>query len=358
MPGPTKIYLGGTSYQIGYDHGRLLKEQIARQISIYYEMFAYTSKLDVDGVHQRAKEYQATIQSLVPHIYEEMVGIAKGAEVDIVDIISLNVRSEIALGEFNDGCTSVSCRVVDADGKAVQYLGQTWDWVRPVQENLAVIEIKQEGKPTIKMVTEAGIVGKIGYNSASVGVLLNALRSTPTDKTKLPIHIILRLCLESASKDEAIDTIQKYGAASAQHILIADPQGALSLELSPIENFYLQPVGGYLAHTNHPIENKAIRETLPFAGSHERLERACNLLESVPLEGLSTETLRARVFLDTANGFYAIYGTEDNSKPKWLRTMTLFNIVMCFRAGEQPSGEVVFMEGSEGGTGNNDVVYL
>ncbi|EPS43888.1 hypothetical protein H072_2115 [Dactylellina haptotyla CBS 200.50] len=325
MAFPPRISLSGTNYEIGYNHGKLLKDQIVRQINLYYQMFESLSKLDREGVHNRASEYEATIKKLAPNIHLELVGIAEGAGVDLVDIVALNVRSEIALGEFKDGCTSISWKIVGED------------------------EIKQHGKPTIKIVTEAGIVGKIGYNDASVGVLLNALRSSPVDTSKLPIHIILRLCLECSSTTEAISLIEKYGVASAQHILIADPNVASGLELSPIQSHYMTPNSdGFLAHTNHPIENMHIKETMPFAGSKDRLARSYELMKEIPPTKASVEMLRDIIFSDKANGNYAICGPECPDKPTWTRTMTLFNIVMQFRLTERPIAKVVFTTAPDG----------
>jgi isopenicillin-N N-acyltransferase-like protein len=39
------------------------------------------------------------------------------------------------------------------------------------------------------MVTEADVIGKIGINSAGVGVCLNAIRACGVDRTKLPIDL-------------------------------------------------------------------------------------------------------------------------------------------------------------------------
>ncbi|KAK6537821.1 hypothetical protein TWF694_010724 [Orbilia ellipsospora] len=321
-------------------------------------MFESNSKFNRNDVRQRASEYEITIRSAVPHLHEELVGIAAGAGIDILDVVALNSRSEIALGEFKDGCTSLSWKVQKKNDKLVQYLSQNWDWVRPIQENLAFVEIKQDGKPTIKMVTEAGIIGKIGYNDASVGVLLNALRSSPVDTSKLPIHIILRLCLESSSAAEAVSQIERFGAASAQHILIADLHTALGLELSPIKSHYMAPnESGFLAHTNHPIENTFIKETIPFEGSKERLERTIELVKMIPAESVCTSVLRESIFSDKLNGHKAICGVEDPHKEEWIRTMTLFNIVMRFSEGEVPTAQVVFTIGPEN-TFDKDILDL
>lgn len=116
-------------------------------------MFQYTSKLSWPEVRKVAKEFQAPLQNLVPEIYLEMQGIAEGAELDILDILALNCRSEIALGRFSDGCTALSWK----KSETARVLSQNWDWTATVSNNLAMVSIEQTGKPTIYMVTEVRI---------------------------------------------------------------------------------------------------------------------------------------------------------------------------------------------------------
>lgn len=194
-------------------------------------------------------------------------------------------------------------------------------------------------------------MGKIGFNSAGVGVCLNAIRARPTDTSKLPIHIALHICLESSSVENAIATIEKLGGvASSQHILIADPTRVLSMELSPLGNCFLETCDdGFVAHTNHFIKNKLVTEPAWLKGSPVRLERA-NLLASQLVDDLKNgleikeeigKTLRERIFSDTFNAPQAICCQEDPDRPKETRNSTLFNIAMILQAGN-PSAEVVF----------------
>ena len=52
----------------------------------------------------------------------ELQGIADGSKRDILDIIAINVRTEIAFGLFSDGCTSLFW-----DTPRHAFLGQNWD---------------------------------------------------------------------------------------------------------------------------------------------------------------------------------------------------------------------------------------
>ncbi len=202
---------------------------------------------------------------------------------------------------------------------------------------------------SIRSLEQPGIVGKIGFNSASVGVCLNAIRARPTSTSLLPIHVLLRLALECESVDDAIASIESLGgAASSQHILIADKDGARGLELSPRGGFYLkEDERGVLAHTNHFLENKLVDEPPWLSGSPVRLERAqaiCGeLIETLGdsrLGEIDAKLLRTHLFSDTTNSPQAICCSPDPERAA--KISTLFNIVMTFEPGRAPSAEVVF----------------
>jgi isopenicillin-N N-acyltransferase-like protein len=117
-------------------------------------MFLQTSKLSWPAVRQIAQQYSDTILALTPDIHTEIVGIAEGSGLDVLDIVALNCRSEIALGSFTDGCTSVG---VKTENEGV-FLAQNWDWTARVKRNLAFMSIAREGKPRIWMVTEVSLI--------------------------------------------------------------------------------------------------------------------------------------------------------------------------------------------------------
>ncbi len=196
-------------------------------------------------------------------------------------------------------------------------------------------------------------------------MLLNAIRARPISTSLLPIHCLLRISLESGSVDSAISTIKKLGgAASSQHILIADTHKARGLELSPRGGVYLpEDANGILVHTNHFLENKLVDEPPWLSGSPVRLARAneiCGELiqelggDRVRENGIDAKLLRARFFSDTSNSPQAICCSPDPSR--LARIQTLFNIVMTFGEGMEPSAEVVF--GKPGSGEESDVFRM
>ncbi|KAF2095120.1 peptidase C45 acyl-coenzyme A:6-aminopenicillanic acid acyl-transferas-like protein [Rhizodiscina lignyota] len=238
----------GTPYEIGYKHGSAAKVEVERCIDFYAKLFVKNSKQSWPQVQETARSFGETIKSQWPQYYEEIQGIAEGAERDILDIVALNVRTEIAFGQFSDGCTSVSWH-----GEKRAWLGQNWDWMPEQKKNLIILRVKSnDGRPSFAMITEAGIIGKIGFNERGVGVCLNAIRARGCDASRLPVHLGLRMALESQSAKEATDKMEAIGMASSAHILIADENEGIGFEFTATTFARLpMDLNDCVIHSNH-----------------------------------------------------------------------------------------------------------
>ena len=285
---------------------------------------------DYDTLERTPKMSARTLQTL----FYEMKGIAEGAGVDLVDIIALNVRTEITFSLFTsvpalpiqtDGCTSAAYR--QPNGNVL--LAQNWDWQPRQAPNLFICHIFQTGTdiPNISMVTEAGVIGKIGINSAGVGTLLNAIRARGVDETRLPIHIALRTALESRSAREAADKLYRRGTAGSGHILVSDPREAIGLECTSIGikeiNF---DINGSLVHTNHLLlDHPGVDEPGWLPDSKGRLTRISELLrEKIVSTGVDHKSF-FELFKDE-QGYPASINRDMTAHGDG--TTTLFNINM------------------------------
>ena len=209
-----------------------------------------------------------------------MRGISTGAGVPFEDILILNCRSEIGLtGGLVDGCSAIAFKDPET-GK--QILAQNWDWFHDQSDNVVVLDIRHLDGTRVITVTEAGIVGKVGFNGNCVGVTLNAIKTEnrPIDYAMLPIHIALRyVVLEASSAGEAINQLLRIGVASTAHFLIADSISAYGVEVCPLGNGVI-PVDddGFVLHTNHWISSPVRAngsDWLP--DTHTRLKRLSTL---------------------------------------------------------------------------------
>ncbi|KAL4911380.1 hypothetical protein BDW74DRAFT_164892 [Aspergillus multicolor] len=338
----------GLLNQIGNQHGKAASAQIERCIHFYSGMFQQSSSLLWNDVLDLASGFAEKILSSWPEYYEEMEGIADGAGRSTLDIIALNVRTEIAFGCFSDGCTSLSWQTEERS-----FLAQNWDWLPAQKENLVALEITSPHKPPIKMITEAGIIGKIGLNSAGVGVCLNAIRAKGVDKFRIPVHLALRKALKSPSATEAMATLTSTGVASSAHILIADTQVSLGGEFTSTTSTVIHAdAQGRVAHSNHLLlEHSGVFDTNWLSDSPFRVQRILKLCDDLGDGELDWEGVSG-LFTDRLNAPAAICRTGELE--------TVFNIVMELRSRraivkvglpDQPEEVVEFRFDDEGSLG-------
>ncbi|PVH95362.1 peptidase C45 acyl-coenzyme A:6-aminopenicillanic acid acyl-transferas-like protein [Periconia macrospinosa] len=313
----------GTPYEIGHQHGVAAKPQIDACIAFYASLFQKNCKLAWPEVLARASDFERTAKEKWPAYHEEMRGVADGSRRELLDIVAINVRTEINFGMFSDGCTALAWQT-----EKRAWLAQNWDWMSEQKANLILTRITQTGYPTILQVTEAGIIGKIGFNSSGVGTLLNAIKVPGVDPTRLPVHFGLRMALESNSVDEAVQKLEGYGMAASAHILLADPHKVTGLEFTK-STFAHCPVDdkGRLAHTNHLLgSHPGEVDTVWIKDSLTRLNTMRHNTES-----LSDEPGWAEInalFQDEENLPGAICRLETPESG----SETLFNIVMDLKA--------------------------
>lgn len=272
--GVPEVTASGSPWEIGFRHGSQVPDRIAKSIANYKKLFLETADADWPTSTARASKYLEYLRQNEPDLVEEMQGVAAGSGVDFKDILTLNLRSEISLTNYSDGCTSVA--TVNSGNNV--YLSQNWDWVGEAGTTTVFFDIHKTGKPRIRMMGEAGILGKFGFNEHGLGLCQNAIRCGTVSKTKLPVHLAVRRVLECNSFAEALSMLQSKGVASCVSLTIADRGGNYaSVECTPKGLAVLKPEPGERAtfHTNHlwaPNVPQGIRDH-PSKNSFDRLDR-------------------------------------------------------------------------------------
>ncbi|HET7616022.1 MAG TPA: C45 family peptidase, partial [Bacillales bacterium] len=221
-----RLTLRGSAREIGREHGHEGKEEVFQSLETYEKLFHGYQHISWKEAKERALAHMKAIEAYDAQMLEEMEGVAEGAGVDFEDILALNARSEIALAgyegsAFSDGCTAIG---VMPPLTSDTIIGQNWDWKGMQKKSLLLLNIQNGIGPEITMVTEGGIIGKIGCNSAGVGVCFNAL-ITDKKSEDVPIHLGLRAVLNSHSLTEAVSKIKDGQMASAASFLIGSDDG-------------------------------------------------------------------------------------------------------------------------------------
>ncbi|KAL8793763.1 MAG: hypothetical protein Q9195_003705, partial [Heterodermia aff. obscurata] len=190
------VVCSGTPFEIGFQHGQQARNEIQGSIDFYTKLFRESAKLSWDEVLQVAEKSMPFLRETFPHYLDEINGIATATTHPFLSILALNLRTEITYGlSTQDGCTALSLST-----PSTTYLAQNWDWHPSQSPNLIHLRIH----PHLSLLTEAGLIGKIGLNAHGVGVCLNAITARGIDWRRLPVHLALRLCLDSGSRAEAV----------------------------------------------------------------------------------------------------------------------------------------------------------
>lgn len=332
------IKIAGTPYNMGYQHGQAVPQLVKGTLDFYKAFLTSWSGLSWTEIQQHANGFVPYLQREWPDFYAEMEGIASGSEQHVVDIVCLNVRTEVAFGlskafkkgastapeAASDGCTSLAWA---KDGRSI--LAQNWDWMAP-QRNLVVLQGTPDNLPRFFSCTEAGIIGKIGFNEYGVGVLLNAIAAKGVDPTKTPVHVALRNALQFKTTAEVVKDFRLKGIAAAAHILVSDASGdaegvessAFDIEVCEKDNI------GAVVHSNHYLkEHKDVEHFMFLQCSPDRVERIDTLVHDLATSG-------AEPTIDNVQALFSDTEGEPKSICKPVQTTslekstTLFNITM------------------------------
>lgn len=256
-----RVFIGGIDdpFERGQALGRALADGIRASIAGHAETFEHYTGLGWPKVREHAARYAGPIEQYDPEILQEMYGMASGAGIDNLDILALNSRNEIMFGlgaPTQPECTAFGVAAAATDSGHT-LLGQNWDWRPRAGESVTIIELDQGlVKPSIVMLPEAGLVGKMGYNDRGLGVVLNMLAtSLDTGEPGVPIHVILRGILNSSTVSDAVEAIIRAKRAASATFLIGSVDGELvAIEAGAGTSdsvFTVQPDNDVLTHSNH-----------------------------------------------------------------------------------------------------------
>ena len=130
------------------------------------------------------------------------------------------------------------------------------------------------------------MLGKIGVNSAGLGLFFNILGHRDDAPTGVPVHVLAAAVLGNAgSVAEALELLRGAPISTSGAFTLLDTETAVCAELSPRGVCVLPPCDGYLPHTNHFLDARNTpfeKPGLYDPDSQERLQLIMSKLGSYP----------------------------------------------------------------------------
>lgn len=265
------ITLKGSPFEQGLAHGGALRGEIQHNVNVYFQRFEEEVGLSPAEVVERSRAYEDAIARANPDYYAAMQGVAKGSATDLTVITALNIRYELLYYEFGvaDGCTSFAL-APERTENAQLVIGQNWDWIPQVKGAL-LHTTHEDGLQTLSF-SEAGIVGgKIGLNSARLGLAINGLTSTADDWRSFhtPFHVRCYNILRQRTFEAAVEVVtSEKRACSANFVIAQAPDKLVNIEAAPDTLYEPCLEEGVFVHANHFVNPEAAGVVEPPEDEH------------------------------------------------------------------------------------------
>ncbi|MFN8163206.1 MAG: C45 family peptidase [Solirubrobacterales bacterium] len=274
------LTLEGSAAARGVAYGRLAADRIRNGLDFYRGIFA-AAGFEGRRLEEASARMAETIGRFDPDMLLELEGIARGAEVTLSDVISLNARSEL-MRTSEDGCTSAAC-LPESTATGHTLLGQNWDWHPSRAATGVLIRVRPENCPGFLTFAEAGVLARCGLNERGIGVVGNALECQGcTRPGGVPVALIRRRILGSESLAEAARAVREAPRGTSVNHFIASAEGdAVACETTPEKVFEVRPEAGLLGHSNHflaPSAQEKLADT-GIAAHPDTLRRAPRIEE-------------------------------------------------------------------------------
>ncbi len=321
-------------YERGREFGEAQLHAIGNTVSAYRRLFASAGFAvgDVDDYGRRLHGY---LSDGYGSVLAEIEGMAAGAGQSPIELLAVNARTEIRAAAPLE-CSTIAMLQGDADA----VLAQNWDWHPDLRASRVVWEI-QRPERRVTTFTEAGIVGKIGFNSDGLGVCLNAMRTTRDGPdVGVPIHILLRqildLCSTTVQAEALVDATPTCASAA---ITIAGTNGGSAAvscaEVTPGGTTWIRRTDGAFLHTNHFLREPLVGEDAVVDRWPDSVARYEEMARLVRRKGDVLDRRDIEAVLRSHQGVArSICCHEDDDAPYQDRCETLTSVIMNLSARE------------------------
>jgi len=277
------LHLRGSPYEMGYQQGVLLRQEIRKRVESLYGELAWSPFPLSLLLHE------ARLLGIPEEFKEEMVGLAQGAGVSYTDILLLNIwpqlvaqlRSDEALNEIlttfepwfppylairppfstSDEPTSrwvtLSPRATFALFGEASKSGSLFHGVEgdmALKESLLILYEPEVGNAFLSL-SQPGMVGvNIGLNEEKISVAYLDVPSLDSSLRGMPLPFVLRQALQySGDLPQVLRIIASAPRTGGANVVIGDgkPASAVALELSVHHHALFEAQENYVVRTSH-----------------------------------------------------------------------------------------------------------
>ena len=252
------LYLSGSPREQGRQLGRgavdLIRENLLLARTQRQEVLSGADRTDYEAITRRNAQW---VSREFPQLLEEIAGIAEGAEVDHLELLSMNLNPQLSYVHSTlPECTQVlAMGSATVDGKT--YVGKTRDLQRGPVRQVVLHREHAGGGFTNELKTAGRMTILDGINQHGVSLTCSGqwsarVRVDVSRADSAWLLLNLQPILQQArSADEAIRMIAAQPRASGMIVLVADASRAAALEVTDSQVREFAPEDDLLVRTNH-----------------------------------------------------------------------------------------------------------
>lgn len=260
------ITLEGSHYNVGFQLGKKLKEEIALFPNIVTDSF----KPERTGFKSLVEAHNF-IEMYCPGVKEEIQGLADGFDVPLNQIVFSNYMVHTAR---QNSCSQFIVLPSVTEDNSI-YLGRSYDY-HPSDEDLILLRTKINGKFSHIGFSAQGLGRTEGLNSGGLVVSMTgggAFDAPTTNNKAFNYSIAIRALLDNCKTvDQAMDLLLEMPVYSSTNYLICDKSGKSALVEGIDSNFAVKivdedsPDQFIIAtnHYNHPEMNSYNKYVNPW----------------------------------------------------------------------------------------------
>jgi isopenicillin-N N-acyltransferase-like protein len=260
VDGHLVLHVKGSPYEMGYQHGALLKNEIKSLVHHLFEVKGKEAKIDFMGMKLSPKEVVVSInkyqKDFIPQrFHEELKGIADAVGMSVDDVAAANGIPELfhcsgfaLLGPATETGEVLHGRVLD----------YAVDW--RLQEHAVVVIGEPTGRIPFVNVTYAGFIGSVtGMNAETVSLGEMGGRGTFL-WTGTPMAFLMRRSLEEAKNlDDAIAIFRDSKRTCEYYYVFADGRNDRAVGVDgSADRFHLIQAGESHPRLPTPVPNTVL----------------------------------------------------------------------------------------------------
>ncbi len=258
---PKVLHLSGSAYERGLQHGKELRQEIARVVGLWKKDLQNQTKMDPDVLLQKflaETNFVPAIRKWTPDLLDEIRGIAEGSGQPYPTILAHQLADEIWVYIDKNNANHCSSLGVVRSGSHPAFVAQTMD-LESFRDGFQVVLHISEGPalPEQFIFTSAGFIATNGMNNRSIAITCNTLMQLSAAPDGLPVACIVRGVLARTNGADVLDFVKTIKHASGQNYIVGVGDRVYDFEASANKIAEYRPVAdsSVVYHTNHPLAN-------------------------------------------------------------------------------------------------------